>query len=201
MEVVKWGQGSERKNVNRKVSIKDFRAKIKFEKTIRKQVEGFKGIIAQFPESGQTIKIVTSKSFNALSVVSEIVSRSEVDEFYLAIYRMNIQAVEYLIQLSKEKPDTVFNIILSSFFRENKKYERWTKNLIDHCETQTNTRLFFGSSHAKVLAISDKNGNFYVFEGSGNLSDNARIEQYTFENSRESFEFHKAWMEWLLEKQ
>jgi len=29
---------------------------------------------------------------------------------------------------------------------------------------------------------------------SGNMSDNARIEQYLFENNKEVFEFHKNWM-------
>lgn len=41
---------------------------------------------------------------------------------------------------------------------------------------------------------------FFVFEGSGNMSDNARIEQYIYENSKQSFEFHKKWMTELCNK-
>ena len=48
--------------------------------------------------------------------------------------------------------------------------------------------------HTKILCcrIKDK---YYVIEGSGNLSDNARIEQYLFERSKKSYNFHKNWIE------
>lgn len=41
-----------------------------------------------------------------------------------------------------------------------------------------------------VYRIND----YFVFEGSGNMSDNARIEQYIYENSKEMYEFHRKWM-------
>jgi len=37
-------------------------------------------------------------------------------------------------------------------------------------------------------------GKHIVFEGSGNLSDNARIEQYILENNKQAYEFHKNWI-------
>jgi len=32
------------------------------------------------------------------------------------------------------------------------------------------------------------------YEESGNMSDNARIEQYVYENNKQVFEFHKQWI-------
>lgn len=49
-------------------------------------------------------------------------------------------------------------------------------------------------NHAKITCIKDNSGNHFVMEGSGNLSDNAKIEQLLFENNRKSFEFHSGWI-------
>lgn len=46
--------------------------------------------------------------------------------------------------------------------------------------------------------IKDDKGNHFVFEGSGNMSDNARIEQYLYENNQKTFNFHKQWMNDLV---
>lgn len=43
----------------------------------------------------------------------------------------------------------------------------------------------------KVLT---KDNRHIVFEGSGNLSDNARIEQYLIEDNETTYNFHKEWI-------
>jgi hypothetical protein len=49
------------------------------------------------------------------------------------------------------------------------------------------------NSHAKVYAMTD--GNDYItVSGSGNWSDNPRIENYIISNDRSRYEFHAEWM-------
>ena len=47
-------------------------------------------------------------------------------------------------------------------------------------ENKENVKTTFCSSHAKVFLAKTTCGKHIVFEGSGNLSDNSRIEQYIF---------------------
>ena len=49
------------------------------------------------------------------------------------------------------------------------------------------------TSHAKVILVKTTE-NYYILEGSMNLSVNARIEQLTFENSEKIYNFHKEWI-------
>ena len=37
-----------------------------------------------------------------------------------------------------------------------------------------------------------------MFEGSGNCTDNARIEQFLYENNRQTYDFHAAWTDRLI---
>jgi hypothetical protein len=49
------------------------------------------------------------------------------------------------------------------------------------------------NSHAKVFAMT--NGIDYItVSGSGNWSENPRLENYCISNDKSRFEFHKAWM-------
>ena len=49
------------------------------------------------------------------------------------------------------------------------------------------------------MAIKTTDNRYFVVEGSGNLSNNARIEQYLFEQSKEMFDFHKSWVDEIVE--
>lgn len=45
------------------------------------------------------------------------------------------------------------------------------------------------------MCIKTLEDEYFVIEGSGNLSDNARIEQYLFEQCKETYDFHVSWMQ------
>lgn len=80
------------------------------------------------------------------------------------------------------------------------KSEKWIKILKEFCESNENTNAVFVHNHTKIAIAKTSKGERYVFEGSGNMSDNARIEQYVFEQSRLMYDFHKNWMDEVIEK-
>ena len=84
--------------------------------------------------------------------------------------------------------------IISSFFNQTKKPERWAIMLKEYCQDKPDkTKHIYCHNHSKVCLIRSQE-DYYVFEGSGNMSDNARIEQYLYENNRQAYAFHKGWM-------
>lgn len=89
--------------------------------------------------------------------------------------------------------------VISNFSRNLKNPEKWALRLRTYCEKSERFDHIYTHNHAKVLACRTEDGNHYVFEGSGNMSDNARIEQYRYENNRQTYEFHKSWMKELVE--
>lgn len=143
-------------------------------------------------EDGQQLRIVTANAINAIVAIELIMSQTEIDEVYICIYRMNLKAVEF-IKRNIYDAGIKCTLLLSNFFRENKRYERWFEKLAAlDCD---NFRVKTGCLHAKVFACRTEDNRHYVFEGSGNLSDNARIEQYIFEKNKEVYDFHKRWMD------
>lgn len=165
----------------------------KYKRLIEKTATTFRDIVVDMPAPGEQVSIVTDRSFNAVSVVAHIYNSCKVDEIHIAIFRMNLKSVDFLKSLFRDK-SLSGTIMFSCFFQENKNYERWADELISM--NSGNLVVKTAWSHAKVVLVKTK-GAFYVFEGSGNLTDNARIEQYTLTNDRRLYEFHKKWIQAL----
>ena len=149
--------------------------------------------IAPIPKKGEQYVIVTEKQFNAFALICGLMENNTIDEIHLAIYRINqptVQAIIDFIEAGKIKRGT---FVISSFFNQTKKPERWAIMLRDYCQKNKDFHHIYTHNHAKVL-IARVGENHYVFEGSGNMSDNARIEQYRYENNKQVFDFHKDWM-------
>jgi len=145
------------------------------------------------PKKNEQYRIITEKQFNAYALILHLLESESIDEMYLAIYRINQPTVSSIIDFIEAGKIKNATFVISNFFNQTKKPEQWAIKLKDFCDTNINCKHIYTHNHAKVLAIKTKTGN-YVFEGSGNMSDNARIEQYLYENNKKVFEFHKNWM-------
>ena len=153
--------------------------------------------LCEYPSPGEQWLIVTEKQFNAFALVLSIIENQLIEELYFAIYRINEPTVNALIAFIDAGKIKRGLFIISNFFNQTKKPEKWALKLIDYCEHNADFDCVFTHNHAKILCLKAQS-DYYVFEGSGNMSDNARIEQYRYENSVESYNFHKKWMTKLL---
>ena len=154
--------------------------------------------IAPTPEKGEQYVIITEKQFNAFALICNLIENNIIDEIHLAIYRINQPTVEAIINYIESGKIKKGTFVISSFFNQTKKPEQWAIRLREYCKQNKNFKHIYTHNHAKVLLARVKN-DYYVFEGSGNMSDNARIEQYRYENNKEVFEFHKDWMTQISE--
>lgn len=151
------------------------------------------------PKQGEQWRIVTEKQFNAFALILHILEARVIDEMYLAVYRINEESVESIIKFIDTGKIKKATFIISSFFNQTKKPEKWALRLKEYCKNNPKCTHIYCHNHSKVFCA--KTGqDYFVFEGSGNMSDNARIEQYLYENNKLSFDFHKQWMTELCDK-
>jgi hypothetical protein len=187
-----------KKNIAKEQAInKNEKLYLKYLDTLEMSVRDFTSIVKKLPEPNCQYRIVTKKNFNAITIIQLLLERfGVIENLDIAIYRMNQKSVRFLMDNIKNGKIKKSSIILSSFFRENKKYEAWCETLTDFINEQENHNIKFGLCHAKIILFDVDNRRF-IFEGSGNLSDNARIEQYLFEQNDKVYFFHKEWMKEL----
>lgn len=152
------------------------------------------------PAEGEQWRIITEKQFNAFALVLHLLQTREIEEMYLAVYRINEPTVSTLMEMIDKGKIRKATFVISSFFNQTKRPEKWAIMLKEYADGRENCHHVYTHNHSKVLAVRTSKGEHFVFEGSGNMSDNARIEQYVYEQSRETYEFHKKWMSELAKK-
>lgn len=175
--------------------LNDYKRRIKYDEIICEKSKTFEKIVGAELLPNIQYRFVTEKSFNAIIILDYLLKKHVIVELIIAVYRMNELSVNKLKSII-DTSNIDCSILLSNFFRENKRYERWCENLIAYANEKPNVKITFANNHAKVFIAKTQDEKYIVFEGSGNLSDNARIEQYLIEDNKQTYEFHK---EWILE--
>ena len=183
---------------NTKIESRAIKAKIKNDKLHFIKARALKDLCIK-PEKDEQYHIITEKQFNAYAFILYILESEIIEELYLAIYRINEPTVQSLIDIIEGQKINKATFIISNYFNQTKKPEKWAIKLRQYCESRDNTYHAYTHNHSKVVCIKTATEK-YVFEGSGNMSDNARIEQYLFINSSEIFDFHKNWMQSIIEQ-
>lgn len=147
-------------------------------------------------KENQQFRFVTKSAMNVISFLIYLIEKLDyIDECILSYYVIGIKTIELLDALLESGKIKKLYIQTSTIRLSGKdaKSGEAIKNLIK----KYGKKRVSGNAawiHTKILCCKIKD-NYYVIEGSGNLSDNARIEQYVFEKSKQSFDFHKKWIE------
>jgi hypothetical protein len=152
--------------------------------------------IGQIKED-ESYELITNGQSNAGGFYEVIRDKWEsVDELLLATWIINRQYVEMIkADLDSGKLKKVIFIISNRMAQLG--HHKGNFNLLKSYSNNTNFILRVVNSHSKTFSMT--NGKDYiVVEGSGNWSENPRIENYRISNSKSGHEFRKEWMTELI---
>lgn len=144
------------------------------------------------PKINEQYRIITQQSFNGFSILLWLLEKDEYEEIYLTTFSLDEKTAIALVDLVNATPNVKYTLIITSLLKYDRK-GRFNK-LINCAKFNNNFTFIEAFNHTKIIMAKSKT-NYFVIEGSGNLSANARIEQYLFENSKETYQFHKSWMD------
>ena len=146
-------------------------------------------------KENQQLRFITTSQMNVISFVLYLLEKiGDIDECIMSYYVIGIKTIELMDSLVREGKIKNLYIQTSTIRmsgKDAKAIEAIRAMMREHGADRIGGNLAW--AHTKILCcrIGSKS---YVIEGSGNLSDNARIEQYLFERSKRSFDFHKSWI-------
>ena len=149
------------------------------------------------PELNEVISIKTNGLSDTGSIFRHLVKEKPYNELYLAtwiISRENIDSICQALDVERLKR-VVF--VCSTRMDELKKAHA---NHLKEEFMKRSTKVFFKicNSHAKTFCLTDFDGNYYNITGSGNWTENPRIEYYLMLNNKSVVQHCKQWMEDLV---
>lgn len=152
--------------------------------------------ITVLPRRGEQIRIITQKSFNAYSILLYLLAETgNLKNCYLTTYNIDKNTIQSLAAAVRSGKIENLTLLVSNSI--NFRMPARARELTEAARVTPNFKLIFAWNHTKILCAetSESEPRFFVCEGSGNLSDNARIEQYLFEENKTVFDFHKNWID------
>lgn len=108
--------------------------------------------LCTLPKPNEQWRIITEKQFNAYAAILYLLQEDgEIQDFHLAIYRINQPTVESLIRLIEERKIKKATFIISNFFKQTKRAEIWARKLREFCIQNEHCEHKYTHMHAKVL--------------------------------------------------
>jgi len=154
------------------------------------RVSMFENIIPNI-EIGNIYNLVTQKIINPYTMVLSALKHGKIEHLYIATYAINQKAIEIFTNLMEAGDIKVWTLLVN----ENLKYRMKGKEvfLLEAEKKYKNFHLLKKRVHAKVTLIK-VGSKHIVISGSGNYSENPKIEQYSICDDKELFDFHKEWI-------
>ena len=152
-------------------------------------------VLNELPEPGGSIHIISNGSFDYFNLIPlAIALLKQPGDFYFSTRTLNNQNTEYILKLYDDGYVKSINCLVGLYF---KKRETAVFNLLYDGIKQRKQKIFCNENHSKVTLL--ENGtDFITIQGSANFTANPRIEQFSIHNSKQLFDFHKQWMDEIL---
>lgn len=145
--------------------------------------------------------ISVSGGFSSVSFIKLVAEKEKILELTASTLRIGEKQFNYLSDLNKkgklDKATFFIGSIMKSDKNHNKgKYDYYTK-FVNVCE-ENKWKTIVVNNHSKIILMrTDK--NYYVLETSSNLNENPKIEQFSFENNKELYDFYYKFFEMVKE--
>ena len=142
--------------------------------------------LERLPSEGEQFWLQSDTQFNAFTFIPFITQYETIEHLYASTYSIAIRVVDSLIELHKNgKIDQITLLISDSLKQRNPKT---IDKILAYENHYPNLHIKFAWNHSKVALAKTAFGH-YIIEGSGNWSENAHYEQYTFTNLQDAFDF------------
>lgn len=177
-------------------------AKIQFKKQIKKtdRNESFNELINSvggLPLKNECVLIKTNGCSDTGSIFQHILDKENCNELFLStwiISRTNLEIITKALDNGKLKK---IYFVVSKRLKEIKKSDyAFLVEQLNQRKEKAIYKIF--NSHAKTFSVSTENGNYYTVSGSGNWTENPRVENYVIFNDKKIFKHSKEWMTEML---
>lgn len=149
-------------------------------------VNKLEGQLKRLPSAEEFFFLQTNNSFNAFTFLPFVCKYVKVRRLYASTYSISRKVITALMELhSRGFVDEITLLISDSMVKRN---PITIDLLLSVAAANPNLKVLFGWNHSKVCLL-ESGEDYFVIEGSGNWSDNAAIEQYTFANCKGLYDF------------
>ena len=122
------------------------------------------------------------------------------EEIFIATLSMSQENADSLANLFHGDYASKINLIVSDFWYAHERYKGGGIEYINQLMKEYNFSISVAGLHTKIILIKTECGKHLVLHGSANLRSSRNLEQFSIENSKNLYEFNRAWMNILVKE-
>ena len=153
------------------------------------------------PDENEVVKLISLYGgIASLSFIKLVADREAIEELTASTLRIGRKQFQYLTSMGATKKLKAARFFTSSMQKDvdaasAKASYNYAKQFETVCQKNGWKNLIV-NNHSKIILMRTKN-NYYVLETSSNLNENPKIEQYSFENNKELYDFYYSFFDAL----
>ena len=154
----------------------------------------------EIPKPNQIIRFMTTFRHNPLGLITHYIDEcGSVDEVVIFMYQCKKVVVDLLLEYVRLGKIKHMKFLICKRYAYNYDENSFVASLVNFAENYPDKLTFkHPDNHAKIVCINVGNGVDYpTITGSGNLTLNARVENYVMENCKDSFDFYNDFFDSL----
>jgi hypothetical protein len=133
--------------------------------------------------------------FCSVNFIKYVAGKETIEELTASTLRIGEKQFVYLSNLCKAGKLKRATFFIGSIMKEDSgKYDYFARFF--EISKQYGWESFVVNNHSKIILMRTER-DYYVLESSSNLNDNPKIEQYSFENSKELYDFYYGFFQVL----
>ena len=162
------------------------------------KVSSLENDLMRIPTDEEFFFLQSDTAFNAFTFIPFVARHFPIKELYASTYSIGRKVIEALVEMhDKGEIEQITLLVSDSMIKRNPLV---IDNLMAMASTRPNLKVLYAWVHAKVCLMRT-NEHHFIVEGSGNWSENAHYEQYTFGNCKGLYDFRmKLFTETKLKK-
>jgi len=142
--------------------------------------------LMRVPTPEEFFFLQSDTAFNAFTFIPLVAKVFPIKELHASTYSLSRKVIEALIEMhDKGQIERITLLVSDSMIKRNPIV---IDNLMAMASSRPNVTVLYAWVHAKVC-LMQSHEHYFVIEGSGNWSENAQYEQYTFANSKGLYDF------------
>lgn len=168
---------------------------------IGKSVRVLNNLIPKLPGTDESYRAISYQGgFASVSFIVDVAQKETILELTASTLRIGKKQLKALQKLQDMGSLKKANFVIGGIMKENKSTGRSYSYYDDFqqvCEVN-NWNYVVVNNHSKIILMRT-DSNYYVLETSSNLNENPKIEQFTFENDKELYDFYYSIYKELFE--
>lgn len=150
------------------------------------KVSSLENDLMRIPTDEEFFFLQSDTAFNAFTFIPFVAKHFPIKELYASTYSIGRKVIEALVEMhDKGEIEQITLLVSDSMIKRNPLV---IDNLMAMASSRPNLKVLYAWVHAKVCLMRT-NEHHFIVEGSGNWSENAHYEQYTFGNCKGLYDF------------